>query len=114
MTLIEKDSAEPDMTSPSAAMSFWFSQPNAFALITAGVEPVPILAILAQPRRCQPNCDKPFMKRIMAADVARADLFEKSTPKAHVVRIANASYFIWRSNPDDVAREMNEFMDRRH
>ena len=73
--------------------------------------PVPMLAIAAMPRRCTPNCDKPFMKRIMDADAARLDLFEKSAPQAKVVRLANASHFIWRSNADDVVREMNAFLD---
>ena len=76
-----------------------------------GAAPVPILAILAQPRRCAPNCDKPFMQRIMAGDAARADLFEKSAPNARVIRIANASHYIYRSNEADVLREMNAFMD---
>lgn len=76
-----------------------------------GPTSVPVLAILALPRRCQPNCDKPFMQKIMAADAARADAFEKANPQARVVRIANASHFIWRSNEADVLREMNAFMD---
>jgi non-heme chloroperoxidase len=79
-----------------------------------GVAPVPILAILAMPRRCAPNCDKPFMKRIMAGDAARADLFEKSAPNARLVRIANASHYIWRSNEAQVEQEMNAFMDTLH
>jgi pimeloyl-ACP methyl ester carboxylesterase len=76
-----------------------------------GIAPVPMLAIMAMPRRCQPNCDKPFMKRIMANDAARLDLFEKQAPNSRVVRLANASHFIWTSNADDVLREMNAFMD---
>ena len=42
---------------------------------------------------------------------ARAALFEKTAPQARVVRIANASHYIYRSNPADVVREMNSFMD---
>ena len=79
-----------------------------------GVAPVPILAMVAIPRRCAPNCDKPFMKRIMAGDAARAELFEKSAPNARLVRIANASHYIYRSNEADVIREMNAFMDALH
>ena len=63
------------------------------------------------PRRCAPNCDKPFMQKIMAADAARADLFEKTAPQARVLRIARASHYIYRSNEADVIREMNSFMD---
>jgi pimeloyl-ACP methyl ester carboxylesterase len=76
-----------------------------------GASSVPILALLAMPRRCAPNCDKPFMQKIMAADAARADLFEKTAPQAKVVRIARASHYIYRSNEADVIREMNSFMD---
>jgi len=76
-----------------------------------GASSVPVLAILAMPRRCAPNCDKPFMQRIMAADAARADLFEKTAPNAKVIRIARASHYIYRSNEADVVREMNAFMD---
>jgi pimeloyl-ACP methyl ester carboxylesterase len=72
---------------------------------------VPVLAILAEPRQCRSNCDKPFMQKIMAADAARSAYFEKQSPNARVVRIANASHFIWRSNEADVLREMNGFMD---
>lgn len=76
-----------------------------------GASSVPVLALLAMPRRCAPNCDKPFMQKIMAADAARADLFEKTAPNARVVRIARASHYIYRSNEADVVREMNSFMD---
>jgi len=71
----------------------------------------PVLAILAMPRRCQPNCDKPFMQKIMAEAAARADRFEKSSPSVRVVRLAGASHLIWRSNEADVLREMNSFLD---
>jgi pimeloyl-ACP methyl ester carboxylesterase len=76
-----------------------------------GAPSVPVLALLAMPRRCAPNCDKPFMQRIMAADAARADLFEKTAPQARVLRIAGASHYIYRSSEADVIREMNRFME---
>ena len=75
-----------------------------------GAAPVPILAIVAIPRRCEPECDSPAMKRVMAADDARADLFEKMASHARVVRIAKASHYIWRSNEAQVEQEMNAFM----
>ena len=76
-----------------------------------GPAKVPVLAILAEPRQCGRNCDKPFMQKIMAADVARTANFEKQSPNARVVRIPNASHYIYRSNEADVIREMNAFMD---
>jgi len=72
---------------------------------------VPVLAVLAEPRQCGRNCDKPFMQKIMAADAARSANFEKQSPNAKVIRIANASHYIYRSNQADVVREMNAFMD---
>jgi hypothetical protein len=51
------------------------------------------------------------MQRIMAADAARAELFEKSAPNARVIRIGNASHYIYRSNEADIVREMDNFMD---
>ena len=44
-------------------------------------------------------------------DAARAELYEKTAPHARVVRIANASHYIWRSNEAQVEQEMNAFMD---
>ena len=75
-----------------------------------GAVKVPVLAILARPHNCGANCDKPFMQKIMAAEVARDAYFEKHSPTARVVRL-RGSHFIWRSNEADVLREMNGFMD---
>lgn len=72
---------------------------------------VPVLTILAEPRQCGNNCDKPFMQKIMAAAATRSANFEKQNPNARVVRIARANHYIWRSNSDEVLREMNAFMD---
>jgi non-heme chloroperoxidase len=72
---------------------------------------VPVLAVIAEPRQCGKNCDKPFMQKIMAADVARSAYFEKQSPNARAVRIANANHYIWRSNEAQVEQEMNAFMD---
>jgi pimeloyl-ACP methyl ester carboxylesterase len=75
-----------------------------------GVVKVPLLAILARPHNCGASCDKPFMQRIMAAEVARDAYFEKNNPGARVVRL-HGSHYIWRSNEAEVLREMNGFMD---
>lgn len=76
--------------------------------------PVPVLAILAEPRQCGNGCDKPFTQKIMAAAAARSDLFEKTAPHSRVVRIAKANHYIWRSNEAQVEQEMNAFMDGLH
>lgn len=75
---------------------------------------VPVLAVLAEPRQCGNNCDKPFMQKIMVADAARSANFEKQSPNARVVRIAKAGHYIWRSNEAQVEQEMNSFMDGLH
>jgi pimeloyl-ACP methyl ester carboxylesterase len=51
------------------------------------------------------------MQKIMAADVARSANFEKQSPNARVLRIPNASHYIYRSNAPDIVREMEAFMD---
>jgi hypothetical protein len=51
------------------------------------------------------------MQKIMAADAARLELFEKAAPNAKVIRIGGASHYIYRSNEADVIREMNAFLD---
>lgn len=71
---------------------------------------VPVLTILAEPRQCGNNCDKPFMQKIMAAAAARSADFEKANPNARVVRLPHASHYIWRSHEADVLREMNAFL----
>jgi pimeloyl-ACP methyl ester carboxylesterase len=76
-----------------------------------GPAKAPVLAVLAEPRQCGRNCDKPFMQKIMAADAARSAHFEKESPNARVIRIANASHYIYRSNEAEVVREMNAFLD---
>jgi non-heme chloroperoxidase len=42
---------------------------------------------------------------------AQVDGFEAGVPQAKVVRIANGEHYIFRSNPTEVEREMNAFMD---
>ncbi|OAI44339.1 hypothetical protein AYO42_00910 [Rhizomicrobium sp. SCGC AG-212-E05] len=83
-----------------------------FANVRAyGALKAPVLAVVAVPRRCTPNCDAPLVRKREADDAAKMDFFEKSNPGAKVVRIPHASHFIFRSNEADVEREMNAFMD---
>ena len=75
---------------------------------------LPVLVVLAEPRQCGNNCDKPFMQKIMADAAARSAYFEKQNPNARLVRIARASHYIWRSNEAQVEQEMNAFMEGLH
>jgi non-heme chloroperoxidase len=74
----------------------------------------PVLAIVATPKACSANCDAPGVKTAAAEEATQADAFAAGTPQARVVRIANANHFVFWSNPDDVAKEMNAFMDGLH
>ena len=76
----------------------------------------PILAIFAIPHDPGPRFkDYPAAKAaIVAADGARgsaqANAFETGLPSAHVVRIPNASHYVFKSNEADVLREMYAFL----
>jgi non-heme chloroperoxidase len=72
---------------------------------------VPVLVLMASPHKCQRDCDSPATKQFDADTAEQADAIAAMQPTAHVVRIANADHFIYRSNPDQVEREMNAFMD---
>jgi non-heme chloroperoxidase len=81
----------------------------------AGVQ-CPVLAIYALPHRFGPAPkDHPETYEAMkAADIertsAQAEAFATANPQAHVVRVPNADHYIFRSNEEDVVREMNTFL----
>ena len=76
----------------------------------------PILAIFAVPHDLGPAFqDDPFARA--AADAtdaawtrAQARAFESGLPSARVVRLPNASHFVFQSNEADVLREMKAFL----
>ena len=72
---------------------------------------VPVLVLMASPHKCQRDCDSPATKQFDADAAEQADAVAAMQPTAHVVRIANADHFIYRSNPDQVEQEMKAFMD---
>jgi pimeloyl-ACP methyl ester carboxylesterase len=84
--------------------------------------PVPVLAIFA----CPHNFDfdrtlrnNPGLKaQVVAEDIftttRQADAFASGVPSAHVVRIANADHYVFRSNQADVIKEMNAFLSKLH
>jgi non-heme chloroperoxidase len=72
---------------------------------------LPILAIVAVPQKCAPNCELPGVKAANATKAQQADAFEKGNPTARVVRLAYATHYVFRSKEADVIREMNAFMD---
>ena len=71
----------------------------------------PVLALFADPPACAPDCDGPPAKAAAATKAAIVDGFEAGVPQAKVVRVAKGEHYIFRSNPDEVERAMNAFMD---
>jgi non-heme chloroperoxidase len=77
---------------------------------------VPALVIFADPHDFGGAMkDNPKARAAMQAandrDTERqAVAFERQVPSAHVVRIPNASHYVFRSNEADVLREMNAFI----
>ena len=71
---------------------------------------VPILAIVADPPACEPNCASAASRAYAAENAAQATDFAHANPSATVVRLPYADHFIWESNPEDVARAMQAFL----
>lgn len=83
--------------------------------------PGPILAICAYPQRMPPQFDHPDKPEKRARMQARLDqfmagagkqiaAFESAVPNARVVKIANASHYVFISNEPQVLTEMNDFL----
>jgi len=76
----------------------------------------PALAIFADPHALPADAPADSTKRAtqVAEDQARtseqAEAFQVGNPSATVIRIPNASYFVFRSNETEVLREMNAFI----
>jgi len=113
----ELDSMPPAMLAMASG-----SQPSVPRAIMAGAQKytnlssVPILAIYALPHDLGP-----LLANDPAARAAReaqdqettgvqAAAFEKGVPSARVIRLPHANHYVFRSNEDDVVREMNAFL----
>ena len=109
---------------PPAMLAAQFGQPAPPVLreIMAGMQKytsiaAPALAIYAVPhdRGPQPPGADPAAQAAQDArdeetTGAQARAFEAGLPSAKVVRIPHANHFVFRSNEDDVIREMNAFL----
>lgn len=92
------------------------------AAIFGGVEKfgalkVPVLAIFASPHAPPPNVPSPAMLEYFNTvdKIGNAGLIERyraGNPAAHVVVIPNALHAVYKSNPDEVAREIEAFSAR--
>ena len=80
--------------------------------------PVPILAIVVCPHNFNGAISNDSKaKAAMVADdlsrcTAQAEAFAAGVPSAHVVRLANADHYVFRSNEAEVIREMNAFLEK--
>jgi pimeloyl-ACP methyl ester carboxylesterase len=72
---------------------------------------LPLLVLSAVPQKCAPGCDTASAKDYAAGLAQQADAVAALNPGAHVVRLEYADHYAWRSNPEQVEREMNRFMD---
>jgi non-heme chloroperoxidase len=114
---MKRDPSVPELHAPPSAI------PTIILAINLGGQkytniPVPILAIFA----CPHNFDfdralrnNPSLKSEVVANDAfttsrQADAFAAGVPSAHVVRLANADHYVFRSNEADVIQEMNAFL----
>ena len=78
--------------------------------------PSPALAIFAVPHDLRPMVpnDAKALADAEAIDTKRmsglADSFAHGVPTAHVVRLSNASHYVFLSNEGDVLRELTAFL----
>jgi non-heme chloroperoxidase len=77
---------------------------------------VPILAIFADPHnfgelyKDDARARAAVVENDRLTTSAQADAFQAGVPSAHVIRIANADHFIFRSNEHQVIQEMKAFL----
>ena len=74
----------------------------------------PVLAIVAFPHFCGPGCDAEDAKLRDQLEAPQIDAFGAATPSARMVRIPNAQHYVYRSNEEQVIREMKAFLDGLH
>ncbi|MEO8028245.1 MAG: alpha/beta hydrolase, partial [Bryobacteraceae bacterium] len=81
---------------------------------------VPILAIFALPHAPLDSLKgfSQVVAKMEARDIestgAQAKAFEAAMPSAKVVRLPHADHYVFRSNTDEVLREMNAFLSGLH
>jgi pimeloyl-ACP methyl ester carboxylesterase len=82
-----------------------------------GTLKVPVLAVFAAPHAPPPNAPSPAMLEYFTAvdkiaNAGLAERYRKGNPEAHVVVLASVQHAMFKSNPGDVAREMEAFLAR--
>ena len=81
-----------------------------------GAAKCPVLAIYADPHsfgeqyKDNPEALKAAQSKDQTETSAQADAFQRGSPQATVLRIANADHFIFRSNETEVLKAINTFI----
>jgi pimeloyl-ACP methyl ester carboxylesterase len=75
-----------------------------------GIKP-PFLALIAQPVKCDADCDTPAEKAWQRERVIQTDSVQADYPNARIVRLPNADHYVFQSNEAEVEQQMNDFMD---
>ena len=75
----------------------------------------PVLAIFASPPAIPPGAEndpvmRPRIAEVDSATELQASAFTRGVPQARVVRIPRADHYVFRSNEDEVLREMRAFI----
>jgi len=121
LKLVEKEIAEYQAQlppSPSAPAPRPEPPPFLYAIFS-GFESfptihAPALAIFAVPHDFGPTDNSPSRTQMEARDLRIAEYqvkaFETQVPSAHVVRIPHASHYVFRSNEQEVLREIDAFI----
>jgi non-heme chloroperoxidase len=116
--LLEQMELEPDMPAdPTSATE----APMPVREIFAGAQKyteihAPVLAIFAIPHALprQVELTPEAAAKMDALDLEtsghQADAFARGVPSARIVRLAHADHVLWRSNADDVLREIRNFL----
>lgn len=71
-----------------------------------------ILAIVALPNQCVPDCNSAASMRRAKSDEMQIEEFSKANPSATIVKLPYADHFVWKSNEQAVISAMNAFMEK--
>lgn len=114
--LAEMPEVPPPPPPPPIPLAIWFGMEK-FTKVEA-----PAMAIFACPHDLTPAFRGPLAHDVMAQTAMRANdlqrctdwanAFERAMPADPVVRIADASHFVFVSNPDAVERAMRDFLEK--
>ena len=109
LTLVEGSAPQP----PAARVTLQDHISDVMARgrhIYTGIKP-PFLALIAQPVKCDVDCDTPAEKAWQRERVIQTDSVQADYPNARIVRLPNADHYVFQSNEAEVEQQMNDFMD---